>query len=209
MSCLELSEFYKEKKKDRLRNFEDFLLLDADDLKDFKSAKSSQLPLKPRESLFVKQNNGSYLLKVEENQALAPVKIIDLQGYNTSFQKALAWVFRVNVVKTFVSVVPIPVAVLPQTLSAVLERFINYIEVLYLARHQEALNLIVEAKLGSKTSPFYQTLGEGDLDHSIQYLRRSLTFIGNVLKNTFSKKESIAEKYMEKILEKHKKIFCS
>ena len=134
-----------------------------------------------------------------EKKAIAPMKIVDLQGYNSSFKEAISWVVKTNIVKILISVSQIPIVVVPQIFSAVSERYFNYIEVLHLVRHQEILNLMMEAKMGQKNSPFANHLSKEEIDRSIQYLRRSFTFIGSVLKNIFIKKEEIADKYFEKM----------
>ena len=203
-SCLNLESFFSKKGKSTSKILETFLLSSFSETEDYSQMKDSGSATNLDKSFFARQNDGSYLLNVEEKKSVAPVKVIDLQGYNSSYKTSLSWIVKTNLVKVLISVSQIPIVFIPHTLSAILERYFNYIEILYLARHSEALNLIVEAKLGRKKSPFYSVLSQEEMDHSIQYLRRSFTFISCVLKNTFIKKEDISEKYMEKVKKKRK-----
>lgn len=153
-----------------------------------------------KSSYFLRQSDGNYELFVGKDRKVPPVKIIDLRGYNSSYKRAVSWTVQTNVVKGVIG--QIPCLVIPQIVVSILERFFNYIEVLYLLHHNEALNLIVEAKYNQTNSPFYGVLNQEELDHSIQYLRRSSTFISAVIRNLFAKKETISEKYLEKINKK-------
>ncbi len=157
-------------------------------------------------SYFYRKDDGNYELIVSEKEKkLAPTKIIDLRGYNSSFKKAYSWSIQTTLLKTLISQIPLPPY--PQIVVAILENFFNYIEVLTLFKQSEALILLIEAYHGNKNSPFYGNLNEDQIKYSIRYLRRGEVFISSVIKNIFQKKELLADNYLKSCDEKSKKNF--
>jgi|GEM_PF-5243441 len=158
-------------------------------------------------SYFYRNDDGNYELIVSEKEKkLAPTKIIDLRGYNTSFKKAYSWSIQTTLLKTLIG--QIPLLPYPQIVVAILENFFNYIEVLNLFKQSEALILLIEAYHGNKNSPFYGNLNEDQIKYAIRYLRRGEVFISSVIRNAFQKKELLADKYLQNCDEKSKKNFA-
>ena len=152
---------------------------------------------------FQKQENGTYELIVTKESKIAPTKIIDLRGYNSSYRKAVSWTIQTNIIK--VAIGQIPFAVVPQIIVSILERFFNYIEVVYMFQQGEAMSMIVEAKHNNPGSPFYGVLSQKELDHSIQYLERASVFFSSILKNLFATKEKTSRRFLEKREKKREK----
>ena len=156
-------------------------------------------------SFFVRQDDGKYELILSKDTEVAPTKIIDLKGYNSSYKKALAWTIQTNVVK--VGIGQIPFAVVPQIVVSILERFFGYIELVQIYKQSEALTMIVEAKNGNKSSPFYGRLSDKDYHHSIQYIKRGSVFFSDIIKNAIHTKEKLSTRYLEKAKKKADKNF--
>lgn len=152
-------------------------------------------------SAFYRLHDGNYkLITIGKTNSNPPKKIIDLQGYLTSYKNALMWGVFSNGAKALVSLIPIYGLV--NAANAIMERFFTLIEVIYLTRHAMALNLIFEAIEGNENSPFYNVLDELQLDRAVIYLKRSNTMISALLANGFRKTAKMTEKIMIKIKKK-------
>jgi len=91
----------------------------------------------------------------------------------------------------------------PQAVAAVLERLFDFVEILYLQRQAQALNLIMEALDGNTKSPFvHKDLTVPILRSGIFYLLRSNSMLSAVIRNTKNRNADIVEHYITHVNEK-------
>ncbi len=154
------------------------------------------------DSEFVLQSNGNYKLVLNHNshQELAPIKVIDLRGRFASYRRSLGWGIVTQITKQFANALMIPGV--SGVAYAILERFFNLVEVIYLTRHAMALNMVMEALDGNPSSPFYGVLTESELHDAITYLRRSSTILSDLIKQGVASKWTVSDNYLQKIEKK-------
>ncbi len=145
------------------------------------------------------QADGTYKIHHEEFKKLArPIKVIDLHKKNSSLQRAASWALITMSIKSGLSAIPIYGP--PQATMAMLERVFDFIELLYLHRHAQALILVLEALDHNQNSPFTTSkLSEEQLKDAVFYLLRSQTMLSSIFLNLFSKNETLTDKYLHKI----------
>ena len=86
-----------------------------------------------------------------------------------------------------------------------MERMFNFIEVLHLIRNARALNLVIEAIGNNSNSPFYGKLTNQQLLTAVKYLKRGNTLLSGIIYSVFTKKETIAYKYLNYISKQKEK----
>ncbi len=144
---------------------------------------------------FHREPNGTYKVYSIEKPFIRPVKVIDLKNKYSSFAKAASWAAVTNIIKGGLNAVPIYGA--PQAAGAMLERVFDFIEILYLNRHGQALNLVLEAIDGNLYSPFNTSkLSKKQLEAATFYLLRSQSMLGTVFKNLFTKNDDIVKNFL-------------
>ncbi len=127
-----------------------------------------------------------------------PAMVVDLRRCGSSLRKAMIWATITNLVKGGLNAIPFYGP--PQAAAALMERVFDFIELLYLHHHAQALHLFSEAIAGNKNSPFYTTqLSTQNLQDGVYYLLRSQTILSSILMNAFKDKDMTVGKYYEKI----------
>lgn len=155
-------------------------------------------------SYLILQANGRYKLElgIPEN-SLPPTKVIDLRGRFSSYGKALSWGVMTQIAKACATALALPGV--SNVAYALLERFFNLVEVLYLNRHGMALSMVLEALEGNQKSPFYGVLTESELHDAITYLRRSSTILSDLIYLRLSNKWTVSDKYVDAAIKARKK----
>ncbi|MEO5968997.1 MAG: hypothetical protein ABIQ95_03650 [Bdellovibrionia bacterium] len=141
--------------------------------------------------VFFPRDNGFY----------HPVKVIDLRNKYSSLGKAAFFSTLTNIIKG--GLVAIPLVALPGLIAANLERVFDLVELLYLLRHAQALDLVLEALDNNGHSPFLtDKLSKKDLEDSVFYLLRANTLLSSVIKNLFKKSDKLASGFIDRINKK-------
>jgi len=150
--------------------------------------KHEELPLemtrheKLLDMVFELQPDGTYQFHDNDQGMLRPVKVIDLQHPDSSYSRAASWAGLTIILKT--ALMESPIYGTGNAIAAVLERVFDFLELLYLTRHGQALELVLEAKNGSTNSPF-RTLSADELNAAGRYLIRSQTMISSLIYNKY------------------------
>jgi hypothetical protein len=146
-------------------------------------------------------NPVSYVYELSLNRS-HPVKIIDLRYPLSSFKFATARASLTNIFKGGLGAIPFwgP----PQVVVAATERIFDFSDILALQKQAEAMEMILEAIRGNKNSPFYNNeyLDKQKLMDSIFYLLRSNIMLGMIIKNSMTKNDELASKYINSLQEK-------
>jgi hypothetical protein len=139
-----------------------------------------------------------YGAKADPEGRSIPVKVVDLKWKNSSLKNAALWVAITNLIKGGITAIPIfgP----PQIVNALLERSLDYLEILFLHHHAQALLLFLDAVDGNVQSPFLtEALTHDQLIDAIHYLLRTNTMLSKVFVHAFKKNKNLAEDYIERM----------
>ena len=145
---------------------------------------------------FELHTDGRYRLRCDHHdRKIAPMKVIDIRGRYSSYRKSLFWGASSQGVKQFANFVHFAPG-LSGLIYASMERFFNLVEISYLTRRAMALNMVMEALDGNRSSPFYGVLNDTELTDSVTFLRRSSMMLADIIYNGFVKKNKLAKKYI-------------
>ena len=147
---------------------------------------------------FQLQEDGSYRLPLNRSKTIQPVKVIDLKFPMSSFQPAVTRAVFTNLIKGGLSGIPFYGPT--QTMSALLERVFDFTDILYLQRHAQAQQLVLEALDGNDTSPFsHPVFTRAMLESATFYLLRTNIMLSGVIVNTASANDTLAINYINKV----------
>jgi hypothetical protein len=127
-----------------------------------------------------------------------PVKVIDLRSKYSSLANAATFASLTNIIRGGLTTIPFfgP----PQLAAANLERAFDLVELLYLLRHSQALNLVMEALDNNPHSPFLtDKLSKKDLEDSVFYLLRARTLLSSVISNFVAKSDRLVPNFIKNI----------
>ena len=147
---------------------------------------------------FQLQEDGSYRLPLNRSKTIQPVKVIDIKFPKSSFQPAVTRAVFTNLIKGGLSGIPFYGPT--QTMSALLERVFDFTDILYLQRHSQAQQLVLEAIDGSDTSPFsHPVFTRHMLEMATFYLLRTNIMLSGVIVNTVTANAVLASSYISKV----------
>ena len=147
---------------------------------------------------FQLQEDGSYRLPLNRSKTIQPVKVIDLKFPMSSFQPAITRAVFTNAIKGGLSGIPFYGPT--QTMSALLERVFDFTDILYLQRHSQAQQSVLEALDGSDTSPFsHPVFTTAMLETATFYLLRTNIMLSGVIVNSVSANATLAANYIKKV----------
>ena len=147
---------------------------------------------------FQLQADGSYRLPLNRSKTIQPVKVIDLKFPMSSFQPAVTRAIFTNSIKGGLSGIPFYGPT--QLMSALLERVFDFTDILYLQRHMQVQQLVMEALDGSDTSPFsHPVFSRAMLESSVFYLLRTNIMLSGVIVNTWIANDKLTSSYLAKV----------
>lgn len=147
---------------------------------------------------FQRQEDGSYRLPLNRSKTIQPVKVIDIKFPQSSFQPAVTRAIFTNAIKGGLSGIPFYGPT--QTMSALLERVFDFTDILYLQRHHQVQQMVMEALDGSDTSPFsHPVFTTAMLESAVFYLLRTNIMLSGVIVNSVTANATLATSYIKKV----------